>query len=453
MEGTEGQEVASEAASGRWLSGRGMRRGLGKLLVATVVVEGCALGYNRLATAYMRYRSTSVVADFFLRLVYFGFMTVSAGLVTLLADEIFFHGQWRRRVLSGLRGRSSGGEEESPPSLGRALFRDYTPHVSIVFLVALGLHYVGFNAANGWFDSYYRKIGYWVTALRSGDSRLRIRAIGELAPRREGRVVELLVERLARAEEEERLWAIWALGYRGAHGLLDTEREGELESRLMALADGLDWRGRGVLAVALARLGSYGWLDMGLRGLESEAARDFCLAFGLARDRRPRVVEALWRVARKARDLSARLAAAWALGQMRSPEASGRLAELSPASPPRLLCVAVDGMRWARRQVAEPFLLELYRAQAAQSPCRRVEVALRPDGKGDRLVLYDPAAYRVFGCVSRGETLRVRILKVLGARKARELLPWIRRQAESRQVGRAVSDCAVKIHNMLLDSR
>ena len=181
---------------------------LGLFLLAGVVF-GLSQAYSLPATDYIRHESTSTGTDVALRLVYFALMCLVAFSETLLVDELFFHGGWRKRVLGGHKGslleefeegrgnrtgeegdedgegqdgegregeeasweegaEEDGAEEDDESvsesrkkgrndadySIKGSLFRDYTVHVTLAFLVLLAGNYYLFNAINGQFDSY-----------------------------------------------------------------------------------------------------------------------------------------------------------------------------------------------------------------------------------------------------------------------------------------------------------
>ncbi|MCD6498780.1 MAG: hypothetical protein J7M25_10855 [Deltaproteobacteria bacterium] len=423
------------------------------LVVTALLLNGVAYWYNIEVTGYIRRQSGSISTDLALRLAYFALMVAVTASEVLLVDHFAFGGGWRRKVLSGMRGRMEG-EVGDAPSLGRSLFRDYTAHVAVAFLVLLGLNYVLFNASNGWFDSYYRKVGHFYTELRSSNERDRIRAIDELAPIRHAGVSAKLLERLIKGTVKEKTWSAWALGYRAAYDLIEDDLKEKAQDAALALirSDAPD-HDRAVVAMALARMNSFEWMESGLKGLASASPDpQFAIAFGWLEDHRSKVLEALGRLLDRGKGVRAE-AAAWALGQMRDSVAASILRKRLRTIDPEALCIAVESLGRLSDVAAVPLLVKLFEAKKSDRECKQVVVRLKPNGSGDRFYLYAQAgkAYKSLGCVRRHEPLRVRILKVLARIGDKSVLPWVRRMATNQGVGRSVRDCAVRVYNAAVE--
>jgi len=430
------------AAKGGWL-----------LVVVAALLNGAAFWYNIEATGYIRRQSGSISTDLALRLAYFALMVAVTASEVLLVDHFVFGAGWRRKVLSGLGGRAGDGAEVAP-SLGRAMFRDYTAHVTVAFLVLLGLNYALFNVSNGWFDSYYRKVGHLYTRLRSSDEKDRVQAIDELASIKHAGVSAKLIDRLTKGTEKEKMWAAWALGYRAAYGLMGDELKEKAEDAALALIrSDVPLHDRAVAAMALARMNSFEWLDSGLKGLSvADPDPEFAIAFGWLEDHRPKVLEALDRLLGGGEGTGA-AAAAWALGQMRDSVAAAILRKRLRKMDPAALCIAVESLGRLADVAAVPLLVKSFGAKEFDRECKQIVVRLKPDGSGDRFYLYAQAAkaYKSLRCVSRHEPLRVRILKVLARIGDKSILPWIRRMATNQAVEPSVRDCAVRVYNAAVE--
>ncbi len=444
------------------------------LLAVLVLLNLVGMAYNIRATAFIRVSSTSVVTDLLLRLLYFGFMVGITVSEVLFVDQVAFRGGWRKRVLGGLRGRAAhlededeppgeevsgqpqveSGEEDGQLGVMAGGMRDYTAHVSLLFLVLLGLNYAMFNLVNGGFDSYYRKVGLLYTQLRSPDVDTRVKALAQLAVKRHKGVSLRLLERLEKGTAEEKSWASWALGYRAAYGLLPSDLRPRAERLVLPLVSSGSMAHRSSAAVALARLESYQWLDPAVGALsEPDSDSRFAIALGLLGDRRPAAVQALGKVL--ARKKNGRLARSvvWALGQIRAPESRSLIESALFALDEEGRCIAVEALGQLGSKESVATLVRLFESKLSAVRCPQVVERLRPDGEGDLLYLYywDSRAYRKLGCVRRREPLRVRILEVLWRIGDQEILPWIRSRAESGDVSQAVRDCAVRVYNASVD--
>ncbi len=448
------------------------------LVVSVLLLNVLGFIYNLRSTAYIRHDSMSVTTDVLLRLLYFGFMAGIAVSEVLLVDQLAFRGAWRKRVLGGLRGRAAqtllgdekesagkdadeihssdddAGEEDVRLGAVAAIFRDYTAHVSILFLVFLGLNYLLFNWANGGFDSYYRQVGMLYTELRSSGEGHRIAAIGELASKRRSGVSLRLLDRVEKGTDKERTWAAWALGYRAAYGLLPGELRSRAEHAILPLVASGDMSRRGIAAVSLARLQSYLWLGPAVLALSQEQPDpQFAIALGLLEDNRPESMAALAHVLSLVTKGRLAQTTAWALGQIRTAQSARVLDRVLFKLDPLGRCIAVESLGRLGRRETLPTLIRFFESKSSDVRCPQIAVKLRPDREGDRLYLYywGSRAYRPLGCVNRREPLRVRILKVLWRVGDKDVLPWVRSVAESDDYSRAVKDCAVRVYNASVD--
>jgi hypothetical protein len=435
------------------------------LLILVGVVFAISQAYSLPATDYIRNESQSVVTDVALRLIYFTLMCLVAFSETLLADELFFHGGWRRRVLAGRRktGQQASEEQEQEqvedldrepvekaedPSMMASLFRDYTVHVTLVFLALLAGNYFLFNAINGDFDPYYREVGYLYTQLRSPDPEIRKEALAELAPKRVESVSSKLLERLSEGTDAEKTWAAWGLGYRAEYGLLDPALRQEAESRILPLVEEGEGRRKSVAAVALARLESYRWLDDAVRALQDDPDSMLAIALGLLRDHRPEALAALSGMLSREDETEA-MAAAWALGQMKVSQAAVPLRKKLEALDGPVQCVAVESLGRLGDAKAVPILTRLFESKESSLICPQKSVMLRPDGEGDRFYLFywRSPVYSKLRCTSKREPLRVRILKVLWRIGDTKILPWVRKMAESGMLAPRAKACAIRVYN------
>ena len=475
---------------------------LGLLLFAALIF-GLSQVYSLPATEYMRHESSSTGTDVSLRLVYFALMCLVAFSETLLVDELFFHGGWRRRVLGGRKsdiftdagdarednigvetGEESAGlesaqdedhgdllregddtdegerrygkvrERDDDFSIKGSLFKDYTVHVTLVFLFLLAGNYYLFNAINGRFDKYYGDVGYLYTRLRSPDSKIRRSAIASLTPKRISSVSQRLLERLEKGDSKEKLWAIWGLGYRAEYALLSTSMRQEAAGRILPHVEKGPEKKRAMAAVALARLKSYSWLEHAVDELEKPAPHPyFAVALGLLRDHRPRALKGLTALLLDSNENRA-MAAAWALGQMKVQDAAEPLRDKLFEMKGPVQCVAVESLGRLGDTNAVPLLVRLFEKEKSGLICPQKELKLRPDGEGgDKFFLFHSGSnvYKKLGCSTKREPLRVRILKVLWRIGETRIVPWIRKMAESGLLAPREKDCAVRVYNSLVD--
>ena len=491
---------------------------LGLFLLAGLVF-GLSQAYSVPATDYIRHESTSTGTDVALRLVYFALMCLVAFSETLLVDELFFHGGWRKRVLGGQKGslleeleegdeerqgegakekegalesesprhgdgdgednddggraagekraiRGAQGEEEGVAekegrsrndadySIKGSLFRDYTVHVTLAFLVLLAGNYYLFNAINGQFDFYYRDVGYLYTRLRSPDSKTRRQALAALTPKRLGSVSPRLLERLKNGDEKERIWAIWGLGYRAEYGLLSPALKQEAVSRILPLVEKGSEKQRAIAAVALARLKSYRWLQHALKELKKPAPHPyFAVALGLLRDHRPESLAALNELLLDPDETRA-MAAAWALGQMKVKTAAAPLRKKLFKMKGPVECVAVESLGRLGDTSAVSSLVRLFESEESDLICPQKVLKFRPDQEGgDKFFLFywKSPVYSKLRCTAKREPLRVRIMKVLWRIGDTRILPWVRKMAKSGLLAPRSKNCAIRVYNRSVD--
>ncbi len=451
------------------------------MFITAVLVFGLSQAYNLPATDYIRHESDSTGTDVVLRLVYFAFMCLVAFSETLLVDELFFHGGWRRRVLGGqnllpdleddlVEGvnddrKDAGGDtfvdddsekvgRESDYSFKGSFFRDYTVHVTLVFLALLAGNYFLFNAINGGFDSYYSDVGYLYTRLRSPDTDTRISAIGALTPKRLPAVTPRLMDRLENGDEKEKLWVVWGLGYRAEYALLSPAMKQEAAARILPLVAEGPEEMRATAALALARLKSYVWLDHAVEELKKPAPHPyFAVAVGFLRDNRPTTIEVLDSLLLDSDETRA-MAAAWALGQMKVKEAAQPLRNKLFDMKGNVQCVAVESLGRLGDNEAVPLLVRLFEREQSGMICMEKELTFRPDGEGgDKFFLFYSgiAIYEKLGCTTDREPLRVRILKVLWRIGETRILPWIRNMAQNELLAPRERDCAIRVYNNSID--
>jgi hypothetical protein len=342
-----------------------------------------------------------------------------------------------------------GDTVDGDPSMMASLFKDYTVHVTLLFLGLLAANYFLFNAINGQFDSYYRKVGHLYTQLRSPQLETRISAMAELTPKRVASVSSKLLDRLEHGDEREKVWAAWGLGYRAEYGLLDSSLRQEAESRILPLVKKGPERQRAVAAVALARLESYRWLEEAIAALRTDAPDPmFAVALGLLRDHRPDALTALTGMLADKGEKRA-MAAAWALGQMKVKTAAVPLRDKLFDLPGPVQCVAVESLGRLGDVKSVPLLTRLFESKESHLICPQKGIKLRPDADGDRFYLFywRSAVYKKLHCTNKREPLRVRILKVLWRIGDTRILPWMRKMAQSGMLAPRAKACAIRVYN------
>jgi hypothetical protein len=214
--------------------------------------------------------------------------------------------------------------------------------------------------------------------------------------------------------------------------------------------DKADEKQRAVLAVALARIESYRWLDQAVQSLGKDDPNPmFAVALGKLRDHRPQSIAALKKLLGKKGGIHA-AAASWALGMMRVEAAAVPLRQYLLKLDGPTQCVAAEALGRLGDVRSVSLLMRLFESKKSELIFPRVVIKLRPDGKGDKyhLFAWESLVYKKLHCTSRHEPLRVRILKVLWRIRDKRILPWIRKVATSYSYAPRVKACAVRIYNL-----
>ncbi len=431
-----------------------MRRATWILIAAVLVINVGAQAYSIPVTDFIRHRSTSVTTDMALRFGYFALMLLTAFVEALLFDELVYRGAWRRRFLGG-HAKSDGAAPGQPDlsdglvdeSLSdeafdaklekggggwRRLVAENSLPFFLSFFVLLGGNLLLWNVLNGWFDAYYSKTGHLITQLRSSDPAERQKAILGLSYHRGTHIERLLVDRLEKGTDKEKVWAAWALGYRRRiklplEGGASLDRGEKLLREL--LSRGTD-REKQVAAVALARYV--------VRRAENAGATDVPALERLLRQQQQagkvplETVVAMGWIRSKAaipvlaglltsEDHTLATAAAWALGRMQHLSAVKPLLKGLRKAAPQVRCGIVNalGELGHAALVSKPLMDEFLRKNSGFS-CDHQAVVLRPDGRGKQI-------HDKLHLVSGQGRYRLRILRVMNKIGfLDDALPWLK---------------------------
>ncbi|MCA9695852.1 MAG: hypothetical protein KC636_40115, partial [Myxococcales bacterium] len=246
---------------------------------------------------------------------YYTAMVVAAVADALLLDEVIFKGGFRRAALQGADGSEAqkGDIEGAAASMQRS-----NMSFPVLLLLAGGVTYYAFNLVNHNFNSYYRRVGKYVSALRGDDPTTeprRLSAIADLSIRREPEIVPTLTRQLHRGGEVS-IWAAWALG---RFTDVQAKRRRPMIEPLLEVLDADDPRLRREAIVALSRL-QYLAVEDNLRAelrldLDAGGDIDMRLLYAAGYIQRMSLVPLLEEILRGKGSIENQRAAAWALFQ------------------------------------------------------------------------------------------------------------------------------------------
>ena len=362
---------------------------------------------------------------------YYGAMLLVAVLEAFLVDEVVFRGAFRKTHLQGRTPRFAR-RDEDVEELATTLQRS-TVSFPFTVLLCLGLTYVVFNLVNRDFDTYYRRVGKYASVLRTADEAhraARLDAIAELSIRREPEVIPLLVRQLDRPGPEA-AWAAWALGRFG-----DLPRPSQLFPPLVAASRRDDPALHREAVIALGRL-QHRAVAPALQALvraDLDAGRpvDLRLLYGLGAVQVTSSIPVLTDVLHRGDEHAQRMAS-WALAQHRDQRGGRAVVEIlhdrifSATFPVR--CAIVQALGILSDESSNLVLMKAYDTAAPAervAMCEHEAVAMRPDGKADRIVLLMPRDIYGFKTIQSMAQMRATTPTV---RRAVE--PWLEaRQAD-----------------------
>jgi hypothetical protein len=329
----------------------------------------------------------SATTETLLRLAYYGAMLLVAFVDALLVDELLLGGAFRKTHLQGVDARhldrAGADVSEVAVSLQRSNFT-----FPVLIIACGGLTYLGFNAVNHDFDTYWRRIGVHVSALHHGEPEARKEAVAALSIRRDRPVLPNLVWALAEGDSETAAWAAWALGRHR-----DLPRRRALFPPLVEATRGGDPLVRREALVALGRLQHRAMAEaiheeIALQ-LDAEGTVDPRLLYALGSIQVMSSVPLLERLLHEADEPTQRMAA-WALAQHRD-QVGGRevvtmLEQRLPTASPLLACALVHALGILADERSNLALTEAYDRASPQQraeTCPMIRLNMRPDREDD----------------------------------------------------------------------
>ncbi|MBU1240806.1 hypothetical protein KJ865_13925, partial [Myxococcota bacterium] len=183
----------------RWLRHRGF------ILFYTAICGALLYGYSQWAFGFIRHESKSLSTDFWLRSIFYvGLLFFSLGIS--LTFDLFVN---YSRFVNHFFGAKT---REGDTSFNTSLLRGGQAQFYIIFLLAIGFSWWGFDRINDSFHAWYKTYGQYYTRLRSPREDDRIKAIAHLATIHNKQTAALLKSKIIGGTPGEKLTAIWMAG-------------------------------------------------------------------------------------------------------------------------------------------------------------------------------------------------------------------------------------------------
>ncbi len=358
-----------------------------KLGIAVVIANLAGLIAAVYCAQQIRAVPATQSAETILFAVYYTALCVVAVVDALWIDELVFHGAFRLQHLQGKDGRRLNLKDDEA-TVAASMQRSSVSFPAVLLLCG-GLTYLGFNLVNHDFNSYYRKIGKFVSQLRGDDPADQPRrgaAIAALSIRRDPEIVPLLLKQLGRGGEQG-AFAAWALG---RFSDVKHHRKAIVEA-LWAASQETDPAVTREALIALARLQHRvvaGPLQAALRSdLDAtDHALDRRLIYATGFIQTPSSVPLLTEILQRG-DTSSQRVAAWALAQHRdqrdAKDVDLVLSERLPSASLLTRCALIHSLGILGNERSNLALMHAYDiATPAErnQPCPSETVFLRPDG-------------------------------------------------------------------------
>ncbi len=381
-----------------------------------------------------------------LRVAYYGSMLVVALVEAFLLDEVLFKGAFRKTQLQGRTARYARPDEDVH-ELAASMQRS-TVSFPFTVLACVVVTYLAFNAVNHDFDTYYRRVGKHISALR-GDAPetrdQRLSALSALSIRREPEVLPRLRLQLQRGGEVG-AWSAWSLGR-----FTDLPNRRPLWAPLVAAARSEDPRLRREALVALGRLQHRSLAGPLQDLLEQDLRRgepvDLRVLYGLGSIQTMSSVDVLEKVLHQGDDDAQRMAG-WALAQHRDQRGGravvGILEERLPSASFLVRCGLIHALGILADEASNLALMAAYDEATPEervSICPSQQVFMRPDGQDDQIDLLMPQ-----------DILALKVILSMGQMRATsspiraEVEPWLKRVLGSETATPATREAA---HNLL----
>lgn len=321
--------------------------------------------------------------------LYYGALCLVAVVEALWIDEVVFHGAFRMTHLQGKDpNRLNLKDDEATVA---ATMQRTSMTFPAVLILAGGVTYLLFNLVNHDFNTYYRRVGKYVSALRGDAPEAapeRHQAMIALSIRRDAEIAPTLLRQLGRGGDMG-TWAAWALG-RFADARSDRKA---ITAALWAATQEPDAAVRLEALIALARLqhrSVAGALQAELRKQLDAGALDRRLVYGTGFIQVPSSVPLLADVLQRG-DIPAQKIAAWAIAQHRdqrevATDLHGLLEARLPSAPFQTRCAIVFALGIIGAERSNLALVHAYDTATPEerlTPCPIETLFLSPDGAQD----------------------------------------------------------------------
>ncbi len=403
-----------------------------KLMVATIAANLAGMMAAVYLANVIRAVPDSASTESILVAAYWTALCVVAVVDALLVDELMFRGAFRLTHLQGKDARFARPTDDA--EMVAATMQRSNVSFPIVLLLCGGLTYLVFNFVNRDFNSYYRRIGVHVSALRGDDPEglpRRLQAIAELSVRRDPKIVPTLHAQLARGGEVG-AWAAWAMGR-----FIDAKSErSAILSDLRAVVRAADPAIKREAVISLARYQDRDIAD----ALTAELRKDLeagpidrRLLIAAGHIQVPSVIPALAEVLARG-DERAQRVAAWAIAQHRdqrdAKDLDKLLADRLPSASILVRCAIVHSLWIVGNEAGNLPLMHAWDSATPaelETTCPPETVYLSPDGKQDFYDIYLPV-----------NVYSTKILEVMGQLRATtpeiraKVEPWLEALAKAR---------------------
>lgn len=313
----------------------------------------------------------------------------------LWIDEVVFKGAFRMTHLQG-KDPSRLNLKDDEATVAATLQRTSMTFPAVLILAG-GVTYLLFNAVNHDFNTYYRRVGKYVSDLRGDDpatAETRHKAISALSIRRDDAIAPLMLRQLGRGGDMG-TWAAWALG-RFADAKTDRKA---IVAALWAASQEADAAVRVQALISLARLQHRAVavpLQAELRKQLAAGDLDRRLVYGAGFIQIPTSLPILTEVLQRG-DIQAQRITAWAIAQHRDQREAKDVHEILearlPSAPFMSRCAIVFSLGIIANEQSNLALMHAHDTatpEERQTKCPIETLYLSPDGKEDPFDFLSP---------------------------------------------------------------
>lgn len=325
-----------------------------RLVGTALLLNGGLFALTTWVASYVNEASSSVGLNLVLITSTMLLLLVTSYVEAMLLGDLFFQGDWRKRVLLGQKPQ----EDSTNPHEMAAQHRNYNLHFLIVLALTIVGNYYGTRALTGDYLDRYHQLGFHLTRLRAEDFSEKEAALKDLSKTlyrdrwHKEEVKAALVAQLDSPEPELQRWAIFIAGQ--AH-------YDDVFNRLVGFTHSGEPLTRQEAAQALGAMNDTRAVTPLLALLlDKEAPREVTLGalrgLGTLRAKGVEAGPTILTLLRDTQDDETRAHAAWALGQIAYKEAYPELWKLFDASADDdgLRCAAMEGLKYLSQHASEP---------------------------------------------------------------------------------------------------